>query len=346
MLAMSGCESGDPISRYTVPKELPGAAEVTATESRMLAAIISRSDQGWFFKITGEDEAVSAEWDRFVDFLKSVEYRSEDSPTWKLPDGWKQEPGSGMRFATVQVETSDPALEMSVIALPKTGDEESYLLANIDRWRGQLGLEPTPGGKIEVGEDVNSKTIQFELGDGTTVTAVDLFGTMKSDSMGTPPFAGGGTPPMMGSRAASATSTTSELDAYKAPDEWSAGQAGGMRKAAFDVKDGSNSVEITVTNLAAAAGELLPNVNRWRGQVSLAPVTQAELEASLQSINLGDVDGSFVELAGPDGQTILGVIAVHGDKAWFVKLTGDSELAEREKERFEEFVRSIRFRDE
>ena len=42
----------------------------------------------------------------------------------------------------------------------------------------------------------------------------------------------------------------------------------------------------------------------------------------------------------------LGVILPHGAKTWFVKLQGDSALAEREKPNFEAFVKSIRFRDQ
>jgi hypothetical protein len=64
-------------------------------------------------------------------------------------------------------------------------------------------------------------------------------------------------------------------------------------------------------------------------------------------MDFAGVAGKFVELVAPEDasprETILGVIAIRGDQSWFVKLKGDSKLAAREKERFETFVKSIRF---
>ena len=60
------------------------------------------------------------------------------------------------------------------------------------------------------------------------------------------------------------------------------------------------------------------------------------------------VQGDYAELVGPagvaKGKTILGVMAFSGGRVWFIKLMGDSELAAREKDRFEAFVKSIKLR--
>jgi hypothetical protein len=92
---------------------------------------------------------------------------------------------------------------------------------------------------------------------------------------------------------------------------------------------------------------LLPNVNRWRGQIGLPPVTAAELEEQVSQIDLGGVTGQYVRLYPAEdaesGQAILAVIAIAGDRAWFFKLMGDAELARREQSRFEDFVRSVQF---
>ena len=54
-----------------------------------------------------------------------------------------------------------------------------------------------------------------------------------------------------------------------------------------------------------------------------------------------------MELIGPQHatqpETILGVIAIEAGRVWVIKLKGDTELAAREKQNFESFVRSIRF---
>ncbi len=55
---------------------------------------------------------------------------------WALPKGWTQERGSGMRFATIRTAEG---LEISVVTLGGAAGGE---LANVNRWRGQLGLSP------------------------------------------------------------------------------------------------------------------------------------------------------------------------------------------------------------
>ena len=123
-----------------------------------------------------------------------------------------------------------------------------------------------------------------------------------------------------------------------------------MRKAAFVVEDGQQKVEITVFTFPAASPEVadvLPNVNRWRGQLHLPEISADDLPKATKPISIGGAGGSYVELTGPaepaPQQTILGAMAKAGDHVWFVKLQGDTKLAEREKPKFELFVKSIQF---
>lgn len=62
---------------------------------------------------------------------------SHDRLGWKAPAGWKEEAGSGMRLATLTPPGGQA--DLSVIQLD---GEAGGDLANINRWRGQLGLEP------------------------------------------------------------------------------------------------------------------------------------------------------------------------------------------------------------
>ncbi len=135
---------------------------------------------------------------------------------------------------------------------------------------------------------------------------------------------------------------------YSTPEGWLPGKVGGMRKAAFRVGEGKRRVDITVIDLAAMAGELLPNVNRWRQQLLLGELTKDQLKDTVQPIDIAGVKGHYVELIGPkstsqSGRAILAAVAVIGNKAWFFKLWGDSELALLEKERFQNFVKSVTF---
>jgi hypothetical protein len=57
---------------------------------------------------------------------------------WALPKGWTETPGSGMRYATLTPPGAGK-LEMSVVVLPGPAGGEP---ANVNRWRGQIGLPP------------------------------------------------------------------------------------------------------------------------------------------------------------------------------------------------------------
>jgi hypothetical protein len=62
--------------------------------------------------------------------------RPEHGMTWTLPKGWKEERQGGMRFATLQPGVPG-RVDGSVVVLPGDAGGE---LANVNRWRGQIGL--------------------------------------------------------------------------------------------------------------------------------------------------------------------------------------------------------------
>lgn len=64
--------------------------------------------------------------------------RPDKGLKWTLPKGWTETGGSGMRFATLKPAGSGQA-EVSVVVLPGAAGGE---LANVNRWRGQIGLSP------------------------------------------------------------------------------------------------------------------------------------------------------------------------------------------------------------
>jgi hypothetical protein len=57
---------------------------------------------------------------------------------WTLPAGWKESGGGQMRFATL-VPPVEGKVDVSVIRLPGPAGGE---LANVNRWRNQIGLPP------------------------------------------------------------------------------------------------------------------------------------------------------------------------------------------------------------
>lgn len=195
ILAGLGCGKQEQISRYTVAKPEPiverdphaglnikrPSGEPT---DRTWGAVVPRGQQGWFFKLTGPKDAVEAQVGAVTDFLKTVRFTTEGKPEWTLPAGWQQRAGNDIRFATLVIPAEAKPLELTVVMLPKSGDDANYILINVNRWRGQLGLPPVSA------EALASGSTQMAVGD-STATIVNLLGTSSGGSMGQPPFMSG-----------------------------------------------------------------------------------------------------------------------------------------------------------
>jgi hypothetical protein len=347
-----GCGPRDEIASYTVRKpELidptHAAASVEAKPQQMLGAIVVLDDAGWFFKVTGDPAQVEPKRGDFLAFVKSVRFSSgaEPQPSWDLPEGWTEKPGDNFRFATLQIPTAQGSLDLAISVLPKNVSPEEFVLVNVNRWRGQVGLDNTDPAEL-------AKTSETFQVDGKGATFVSLVGETQGGGMGGAPFApfaGGGasapgsTPNVpVRPRSTSAAATGSKLS-FDAPEGWTPGKTNEFRQAAFVVKDGEKEVEITVIPLGAGSGSLLENVNRWRGQIKLPNVKEADLATIVKKVDTLGVKADYVELVGPT-QTTLGAIAPVGDKVWFIKLTGDSKLAERENANFQAFMKSLQLK--
>jgi hypothetical protein len=134
---------------------------------------------------------------------------------------------------------------------------------------------------------------------------------------------------------------------YAVPEGWSPVESSGLQKASFQVAEGALSTEVSIMGMPGAATQLLPNVNLWRKQVGLGETTQEELDKVLQPIEIGGRSGHYIQLTGPpEAEQPLGMLAAlisNQDRTWFIKMLGDVELVQRQKDRFEEFLRSVTF---
>ena len=129
------------------------------------------------------------------------------------------------------------------------------------------------------------------------------------------------------------------------PEGWKTDRGNEFSLAAFAVTDGERAIKTTVSR---AGGDMLQNLNRWRGQLGLKAWSPEEMSKTAKKLSVDGHEGTLVELVGNDARSgkpscILGVIVPRDDEAWFFKLTGDVELAQREKENFEAFVQSVKF---
>ena len=181
---------------------------------RMRAIIIPREDRIWFFKMTGPTTLVEARKAAFDAFARSTKYLSAaapplvagadvpqdipasphatiptpaQSPTslvrptapandtpldFTLPTGWMREQSSSpMRVATLRTGDNDKA---ALVIVTRLSANFGGMTANINRWRGEVGLSPAT-------DDSSAKESSIKIGpiDGLLV---DLAGPGKSNA--------------------------------------------------------------------------------------------------------------------------------------------------------------------
>jgi hypothetical protein len=122
-----------------------------------------------------------------------------------------------------------------------------------------------------------------------------------------------------------------------------------MRLASFKVT-GSNGAEadVSVVSLAGMAGGDLANINRWRDQLKLAPVSENELVSISSHVSANGHDFLVTDLVSakplpPSNRKIriLAAASQQGEQTWFVKMTGDVDLVEAQKNHFLDFLRGL-----
>lgn len=354
LLVISGCGDSDEITTYPVPTVSVGGQQdaplpvagagantgqpsnVPTYPARMLVAMVEQGAQTWFFKLLGPVDDVSEHEDEFHEFVKSLKF-TDGKPQWTTPSGWNAQGQSGLRLETFRVGDHDPKLELTVIPLgTMSGGGDTSIFENLNRWRGQLRLPPV------VKADLADNIERVELPKGVEAVVMDLTGEAPTNNRpGQPPSSRG---PMAAGPSrpnpAAADNANSPIT-YETPEGWTPGETNAFRKAAFNIAKDDEKALVTVIPLPASG--TLANINRWRGQVKLEPITEDELNKALQKITVDGIEGQLVEMVGEE-QTILAAIVEREGRAWFFKMQGDVKLAAAEKERFESFVKSVKFK--
>jgi hypothetical protein len=308
--------------------------------------------------------------------------------SWTLPEGWSERPGEGMRYATLLVptEAGGEPLEIRVTPLMLAAQDP---LANVNRWREQIGLEHIgpealsdvarsieiagrkahlvnlegategdepaqqilaailPGDQrawffmaMDTSERVSPVASQFATFlESVEVVAAEMAGEMPpghpplSDDAGAPGGAG------MAQQGPSLSWTT--------PDGWQQrDESNPSRLATLDVDVGGSRAEVAITRFPGNVGGLLPNVNRWRNQLGLAPIQDlSALERPLEDLQVDGTPSQLLDLVGSGEapQRMLVVLVPRDDFTYFVKMTGPDALVGTQREIFTQFARSLRF---
>lgn len=194
--------------------DLPGPQQ--EKPQRMLGAIVLFEGSSWFFKLTGPDALVAAEKPAFLAFAQTIradenhDHAAHAAPAaapstpapaappatdmantavrtaggpglrWTAPADWQSKPASAMRKATFVLPAPGGATtELAVTAFP--GDVGGEL-ANVNRWRNQLGLAPlaTPDLATAVTRrthnNLNFAIVDFPAGSQRLLGAIVPFG--------------------------------------------------------------------------------------------------------------------------------------------------------------------------
>lgn len=346
-LLLAGCQNRDEIKRYTVKKlphskreavaEMPPRGRMPpghgqASNERMLAAIAPQGRTFWIFKLMGPKDAAAEQMEEFLSLVQSLKFSddADATPEWTLPEGWterKEAEKSATRFATLIAKEGSEEMSVSVTRLPFPPDRptEGVPLMIVNLWCEQLGLPEKTQADLTAEEQPKGAEVQQLEVAGKQITLVNF---LAADSPAPQaPIASRGQPK------------------WTVPEGWKEAPGNEFSMAAFAVTDGKMSIKTTVSR---AGGDLLQNLNRWRGQLGLEPWSSDELKKSAKVLAVDGSDGTLVDLVGTDARSkkpscTIGVIVPRGDSAWFFKLTGDVELAQREKANFEAFVQSVKF---
>src|SRR4029077_7445559 len=235
------------------------------------------------------------------------------------PPNWEAQPLSQMRQASFLVKGDSGAVaDVSFVSL---GSAAGNVLENVNRWLGQLGQPSTTEQKL--GELV--QRLRTSLGD---VTIVDLAGlpdnadpardgriiaAMLTTANSTLFFKMRGNADLAEAQkgdfikwvagvcdaqtqtgpsqmAAAAPQTTSAPPTkWKTPKGWTEVPPSSMRYASFSAPaDEGSKIDISVVTFPGDGGSDADNINRWRGQMGLAPVDANAVTSQVAALKTGD----------------------------------------------------------
>jgi hypothetical protein len=316
----------------------------------------------------------------------TVPKEPESLPPWKLPAGWQERPAEGMRAARFAVPAHQGReADVSIFPLKDVTARRTDI---VNIWRQQIQLdpidEPALGSLAETialgrerGELYDMVSRQPLIDDKAkarilvavvTKDAMTWFVKMTGDeeqvqrekpaflaflqSLNLEAIAA---PSLTPSRFTSTNvkegprNSAQEKPEWIVPPGWKEQPPSQMLLAKFVItgSDGTTA-DVNISALGGDGGGLLENINRWRRQLSLAPVPEAELEKLVSSLDVPGGKAILIDMNGTDAKTggparLIGAIVPREDKTWFYKLMGNENLAEREKQAFIKFCQSVKY---
>lgn len=183
-LLLGACDGPEPVT-YEIPKEdrsagspPPAAGPPAATSGDPPSGGPAENAPD----IPAGGGAPGSGGDKGMEVLPGMEQAAETAPEidYDVPEAWEEFPPSGIRQANFRIDGEEGGAEVTVLVFP--GDVGGAL-ANVNRWRGQIGLDPIDGAELR--ELRESRTISNHPG-----FTVRMNGTSESVFAAVLPFHG------------------------------------------------------------------------------------------------------------------------------------------------------------
>jgi hypothetical protein len=289
------------------------------------------------------------------------------------PPNWEPQPLSQMRQASFLVKGDNGAV--SDISFVSLGAAAGNVLDNVNRWLGQLGQAPITEQKLgEVAQRLRTSlgdVIIVDLAglpenadparDGRIIAGMittgssTLFFKMRGNADLTEAQKGDfikwvaavcnaqtetKSPPMAAMPSQNAGAPQIK---WETPEGWTEVPPSSMRYASFSAlgEDGGK-IDISIVTFAGDGGSDTDNVNRWRGQIGLAPIDASAVTSQVTPLKTADATFSTTDITGAKARTIAAWTRRDG-RVWFFKATGPNAAVEKEKPNFVKFIQSVRF---
>jgi hypothetical protein len=261
--------------------------------------------------------------------------------SWTLPPGWKDlgpDPANVGRF-------SAGTANVAITALTSMEGKETLLVNMWRQVRGQPPLEEAESAKMLQDVPIGSSTgMMFEVSDTEAEKPTRFVvafvhrpeGSLFFKIQGADSEVAGQKAAFFeflksiqftgGAAAAPAPKPAAEGPAWPghAPADWTPVAPGPMQQAKFTIpgKDGAKA-EVTVSVFPSATGGTVENVKRWRRQLALADIPDAEIAKLAQPLP-GAPEGSVIVDLKNENRALTGAIVPLRGSWWFLKLTGDA----------------------
>jgi hypothetical protein len=156
--------------------------------NRLTVAVLTSGNSSWYFNFFGPSALIEEEMPVFAKFLQSITIDSSpgdslqvsataapaaaapvpgdalSQPEWTVPESWEETPPTRMLLSRFVANSAEGQVEITVSSFP---GEVGGTTANVNRWRGQIGLPPQ--GETEMKQELETLDVP-----GGTAILIDV----------------------------------------------------------------------------------------------------------------------------------------------------------------------------